>query len=126
MLRASNQSRNGEAIERQVMYAVIKTGGKQYRVTPGTCFNVEKLAKTEAPTPGSVVSCGDVLLVHDGSEVKIGQPLVRGAKVELEVLGPMKGPKIVSYKKIRRKGKRWKKGHRQSYTRVRVQEIVTG
>ncbi len=102
------------------MYAVLKTGGKQYRVEPGMLIDVESL-------PGEVgadVKISDVLLVCEGQEVKIGQPLVEGASVSCTIVEQKKSPKVIVFKKIRRKGKRWKKGHRQELTRLRITDIT--
>ncbi len=101
------------------MYAVIRTGGKQYRVAPNEVIRVEKL---EAE-PGSTVEFDEVLLVG-GEETRIGRPLVEGAKVTATVLDQIKGPKIVVFKKKRRKNYRRKRGHRQRLTLLRVQDIL--
>ena len=100
------------------MYAVIRTGGKQYRVAPNEVVRVEKI---EAE-PGSTVEFDEVLLVG-GEETRVGRPLVEGAKVTATVLDQIKGPKIVVFKKKRRKNYRRKRGHRQQLTVLRVQDI---
>ena len=100
------------------MYAVIRTGGKQYRVAPNEVVRVEKI---EAE-PGSTVEFDEVLLVG-GEETRVGRPLVEGAKVTATVLDQIKGPKIVIFKKKRRKNYRRKRGHRQQLTVLRVQDI---
>ncbi len=102
------------------MYAVIATGGKQYRVEQGETLRVEKLA-VEA---GKKLEFGEVLLVSDGSSVKVGAPHVAGAKVTAEVLGEVKGPKLIIYKFRRRKGYRRKTGHRQPYTQLKITSIT--
>jgi large subunit ribosomal protein L21 len=102
------------------MYAVIKTGGKQYRVEQGATIRVEKLAG-EA---GTRVDFGDVLLVGDGAEVKVGQPVVAGAKVTGEILGQVLGEKLLVFKFRRRKAYRKKNGHRQQYTAVKITGIT--
>jgi len=101
------------------MYAVIRTGGKQYRVAPNEVIRVEKI---EAE-PGTTVEFDEVLLVG-GEEPKVGRPLVDGAKVTATVLDQIKGPKIVIFKKKRRKHYRRKRGHRQQLTLLRVQDIL--
>jgi large subunit ribosomal protein L21 len=100
------------------MYAVIKTGGKQYRVSEGQSLRVEKLPG-EA---GQKVTFNEVLLVG-GDKLKIGQPTVTGAHVEAEILGQDRGPKIVIFKFRRRKNYRRKQGHRQPYTQLKITGI---
>lgn len=100
------------------MYAVIETGGKQYRVQKGELLRVEKLA-AEA---GSKVSF-PVLLISDGTSVKVGQPTVQGAEVQATVKGGEKGEKLTVFKYRRRKGYRRKTGHRQEYTAVQIDDI---
>lgn len=102
------------------MYAVIKTGGKQYRVSPGDSVEVEKLPHEV----GEQVELDQVLLVASGSDTKIGQPLVEGAKVKATVTRQAKGRKVVVFKYRPSKRYRRKKGHRQHYTRLRIDEIV--
>jgi large subunit ribosomal protein L21 len=99
-------------------YAVIETGGKQYRVQQGDVLDVE-LLKVEA---GSSVEF-DVLAVSNGSELSIGTPVVSGAKVKASVVEDLRGKKIYSFKKKRRKGYRRKIGHRQDLTKIKVEEI---
>lgn len=101
------------------MYAVIATGGKQYRVEQGETIEVEKLAVE----PGANIEFGEVLLVADGDNVRIGAPHVSGAKVVAEVIDEKKGPKLIIYKYRRRKGYRRKTGHRQTYTRLKITSI---
>jgi len=101
------------------MYAVIKTGGKQYRVTEGQSLRVEKLPGE----PGQKVKFNEVLLVG-GDKLKIGQPTVAGASVEAEILGQGRGPKIVIFKFRRRKNYRRKQGHRQPYTQLKITGIT--
>ncbi|MCC6954938.1 MAG: 50S ribosomal protein L21 [Deltaproteobacteria bacterium] len=102
------------------MFAVIKSGGKQYRVETGTVVDVELLDAGA----GDKIELRDVLLVSDGDKVSVGSPLVTGARVEVEVLGETKGPKVISFKKIKRHGKQWKRGHRQRYTSLKVTKII--
>ncbi|MSP15029.1 MAG: 50S ribosomal protein L21 [Myxococcales bacterium] len=101
------------------MYAVIRTGGKQYRVEQGSSLRVELLPGEK----GTSVEFTDVLLVADGDNVKIGTPVVAGARVTAEILGEVKGEKLVVYKFKRRKGYRRKTGHRQHYTALKITEI---
>lgn len=103
------------------MYAVIKTGGKQYRVTADDVLSVEKIAGE----PGAKVEFGEVLMVGgNGGSVKIGAPLVSGALVKAEVVEQGRGPKVIAFKKRRRKNSRRKRGHRQELTTVKITEIV--
>ncbi len=102
------------------MYAVIKTGGKQYRVSPGDSIDVEKLPYDV----GEQVELDQVLLVANGSGAKIGQPLVEGAKVKATVTRQVKGRKVIIYKYRSSKRYRRKRGHRQQYTRLKIDEIV--
>ncbi len=101
------------------MYAVIKTGGKQYRVAEGQTLRVEKLPGTK----GDKVTFNEVLLVG-GDSPKIGQPLVKGASVAAEITGQDRGPKIVVFKFRRRKNYRRKNGHRQPYTALKITGIT--
>ena len=101
------------------MYAVIKTGGKQYRVQQGDVIFVEKL-NAQAD---EAVTFEEVLLVNDGDATKIGTPVVEGAKVEGKVLSQVKAAKIVVYKYKAKKNERKKQGHRQPYTKVEITAI---
>jgi large subunit ribosomal protein L21 len=102
------------------MFAVIKTGGKQYRVAAEDVIQIEKVKGD----PGEIVQFGEVLLLG-GDEVKLGAPTVAGASVAAEVLEQGRGPKVIAFKKRRRKNSRRKRGHRQEFTLVRVTEILT-
>ena len=102
------------------MYAVVKTGGKQYRVSPGDSIEVEKLPYEV----GEQIELDQVLLVANGSGTKIGQPLVDGAKVKATVLRQAKGRKVIVFKFRSSKRYRRKRGHRQHLTRLRIEEIV--
>jgi large subunit ribosomal protein L21 len=102
------------------MYAVIKTGGKQYRVSPGDSIDVEKLPYEV----GHQIELDQVLLVANGSGAKIGQPLVDGAKVKATVTRQAKGRKVIIFKYRPSKRYRRRKGHRQHFTRLRIDEIV--
>jgi len=102
------------------MYAVVRTGGKQVRMQPGESIRVEKLAGGV----GDQIELGDVLLVGDGDkELKVGRPLVEGARVVGTITAHGRGPKIVVFKKKRRKNYSRKTGHRQDYTEIRVDRI---
>ena len=101
------------------MYAVISTGGKQYKVAANDVISVEKLPG-EA---GETIGFDDVLMVGEGAEATIGTPLVDGARVEATILEQGRGPKIIVFKKQRRKGHRRKKGHRQDLTVLRITDI---
>ena len=102
------------------MFAVIRTGGKQYRVAAEDVIKVDKVRGS----PGEIVQFGDVLVVG-GDSVTLGQPTVAGASVAAEVLEQGRGPKIIAFKKRRRKNSRRKRGHRQEFTLIRVTEILT-
>lgn len=101
------------------MYAIIKTGGKQYKVAEGDTIVIEKLEVEE----GSSVTFEEVLTVVDGDDVKIGQPLVKGAKVTGTVEKNGKGPKIHVFKYKSKKNYRRRSGHRQPYTKVKIEKI---
>src|SRR6185436_18496071 len=107
---------------RQAMYAVIKSGGKQYRVASGEKVRVELLTADV----GASVSFDEVVLVGAGDGVKVGTPLVSGAKVKATVLAHGRGDKVKVFKLRRRKHYQKTQGHRQSYTEVRVDDIVQG
>ena len=102
------------------MFAVIKTGGKQYRVAAQDMLKVDRLAGE----PGQIVQFGEVLLVG-GDSVTLGTPTIAGASVAAEVLEQGRGPKIIAFKKRRRKNSRRKRGFRAEFTLVRITEILT-
>jgi large subunit ribosomal protein L21 len=102
------------------MFAVIKTGGKQYRVAAEDVLQIDKVKGD----PGEIIQFGEVLVLG-GDEVKLGLPTVAGASVAAEVLEQGRGPKIIAFKKRRRKNSRRRRGHRQEFTLVRVTEILT-
>ena len=104
------------------MYAVIKTGGKQYRVQPGDLLVVEKLAGE----PGAAVTFGEVLMLGDGDAVTVGAPVVDGAAVAATLIETRKGEKVKIFKKIRRQGYRRTRGHRQTETVLRVTSVAGG
>jgi large subunit ribosomal protein L21 len=101
------------------MYAVIATGGKQYRVSEGETIQVEKLGAD----PGATVTFDEVLLVGNGADVKVGTPVLPGAKVTAQVVENGRGEKLLIYKYRRRKGYRRKTGHRQPFTAVKITGI---
>ena len=102
------------------MYAIIRTGGKQYRVAKDDVISVEKLSG-EA---GATVEFGEVLMIGDGAAAAVGDPLVAGAKVMAKVLEQTRADKILVFKKKRRKGYRRTQGHRQDITVLRVTELL--
>jgi large subunit ribosomal protein L21 len=102
------------------MYAVIKTGGKQYRVTADEVLTIEKVAG-EA---GAKIEFTEVLMVGGSGTAKVGSPAVQGAKVIGEVVEQSRAAKVIAFKKRRRKNSRRKRGHRQHQTKVRIKEIV--
>jgi large subunit ribosomal protein L21 len=102
------------------MFAVIKTGGKQYRVAEDQKLEIEKIAGE----PGQIIQLGDVLMLG-GDQPKFGTPTISGASVAAEVLSQGRGPKIIAFKKRRRKNSRRKRGHRQEFTLIRITEILT-
>jgi len=101
-------------------YAVIRTGGKQYRVSPGDVIRVEKLTGEV----GSSVEFGDVLLAADDGDLRVGQPIVPGLAVRGQIIAQLRAKKILVFKKKRRKNYRRRQGHRQHLTSVRVTEIA--
>lgn len=101
------------------MYAVIKTGGKQYRVAKDDVLTVEKLDGDA----GSKIEFTEVLLVGAGDDVKVGKSLPAGAKVTAELVEQTRGPKLIAFKKRRRKNSRRKRGHRQDLSKIRITGI---
>jgi len=101
------------------MYAIIRTGGKQYQVEAGDTLRVEKLQGEV----GDTVELADVLLLVDGETVKIGQPVVDGAKVVAKIVEQGRHKKVIIFKKKRRKGYQVKNGHRQMYTALNIETI---
>lgn len=102
------------------MFAVVRTGGKQYRVSANDVITVEKLAGE----PGDIIELGEVLMLG-GETVTVGTPTVAGATVAAEVVRQTRGAKVIAFKKRRRKNSRRKRGHRQEYTVLRIAEILT-
>lgn len=101
------------------MFAIIRTGGKQYRVQKDDKIEVGKIEASE----GDTIDLDKVLFIGTDKESKIGSPLISGAKVVAEVLAQKRGPKIVVFKKKRRQNYRRKKGHRQDLTLLRIKDI---
>ncbi|MFA5073693.1 MAG: 50S ribosomal protein L21 [Nitrospirota bacterium] len=102
------------------MYAVIKSGGKQYKVSPGDIVRVESLDAKK----GDVIEIKDIFMVADGDTVSVGKPILETAKITAEVMGEGRGEKIIVFKHRRRKGFRKTTGHRQNYTAIKVKEIA--
>src|SRR6266581_1917621 len=103
------------------MYAVVTTGGRQYRVSPGDTIDVEKLTGAV----GDTVALTHVQLVGQGAEVTIGAPAVAGVRVEAQITAQKRGKKVIIFKHRRRKGYRRKQGHRQSLTSLHITGIYT-
>lgn len=101
------------------MYAIIQTGGKQYKVTEGSVLKVEKLNAE----PGDRLTLDQVLMISDDNSVKVGNPLVPNAQVTAVVIEQGQEKKVVVYKYKRRKNYRRKQGHRQPYTKIKVEKI---
>ena len=102
------------------MYALVKTGGKQYRVAKDDTILVERLAATE----GEQVILNDVVMLGDGDKVTIGTPLVNGAAVSATVMRQTRGPKIIIFRRKRRKNHRRTQGHRQDLTLLKINDIA--
>ncbi len=101
------------------MYAIIKTGGKQYRVQQGDTLQVEKIKGEE----GSEIQFNDVLMYSDGEQITLGEPVIETAMVKAHILDQGKKKKIIVFKYKRRKGYRRTRGHRQNYTAVKIDSI---
>ena len=104
----------------KTMFAVIKAGGKQYRVIEDQILKVEGV-KGE---PGTIVQLGDVIMLG-GDTPQLGSPMVAGASVAAEIISHGRGPKVIAFKKRRRKNSRRKRGHRQDFVLIRISEILT-
>ena len=102
------------------MYAVIATGGKQFKVQEKDVVAVERLAGEI----GTKVTFSQVLAMGEGAEIKVGTPVIEGAKVEAEIIDQFRGPKLIAFKMKRRKGYRKRKGQRQELTKVRIISIA--
>jgi large subunit ribosomal protein L21 len=105
--------------EKKGMYAVVETGGKQYRAAPGEYVDVEKLPAEI----GDQVTLDQVLLIADGDAITVGQPTVHGATVLATVMAQRKGRKVIFFHYVPKKRQRTKTGHRQYYTRLRIEAI---
>ncbi len=101
------------------MYAIVRTGGKQYQVACGDQLRVEKLEGNV----GDSVDLNDVLMIVDGENVTVGQPVLENAKVTAKIAEHGKSKKVIVFKKKRRKGYRLRRGHRQMYTSLKIEEI---
>ena len=101
------------------MYAIVRTGSKQYKVKKGNTVEVEKLDKKI----GSRVQLKDVLLIHDGKEINIGRPLLKNAVLDCKVLAHLRGKKVIAFRYRPKKSTKRKVGHRQELTRLEVEEI---
>ncbi|MEE8373177.1 MAG: 50S ribosomal protein L21 [Dehalococcoidia bacterium] len=106
---------------RTTIYAVVETGGKQYKVSPGQTIDVDKLGGDEV-----TVELDRVYLIADGDKVTVGKPTIAGAKVLASVVGDGRKKKVIVFKYKSKVRYRRKKGHRQSYTRLAINEIVAG
>ena len=105
------------------MYAVFKTGGKQFRAEPGARIRIPSLELD----PGESVTFDEVLLTGDDEEnVQVGTPVVEGASVKAEVIRHGRGDKVIVFKRKRRKGYRRKQGHRQNFTEIKVEQVALG
>jgi len=104
------------------MYAIVETGGKQYKVSSGDTMKVDKLTEES----GSAVTLDKVLAIIDDKKSKLGKPYVKGAEVKAEVIGAVKGDKVIVHKQRPRKVYRKTNGHRQQYTALKINEIVIG
>lgn len=103
------------------MFAIVQTGGKQYRVEAGDVILVEKLIADA----GADIVIDQVLMIGDGDNVTIGRPVVEGAKVTAQVVSQAKGPKVIVFKKRSKKGYKKTQGHRQKYTELKIKDITS-
>ncbi|MGQ9695594.1 MAG: 50S ribosomal protein L21 [Thermodesulfobacteriota bacterium] len=101
------------------MYAIVRTGGKQYRISPGDKIRVEKIAGQV----GQEIELKEVLIFSDGEKVLIGNPLLPNVKIVGQILGQQRAKKVIVFKMKRRKGYRKKQGHRQHFTTLQIKEI---
>lgn len=102
------------------MYAIVQTGGKQYQVAPGDMLDVEKIDAAV----GETVELSQVLLIRDGENLLVGKPTVENASIKAKVLTHDRRKKVIVFKLKRRKGYRRKQGHRQDFTRIRIEQIL--
>jgi large subunit ribosomal protein L21 len=113
----------GKAKEnRKMKYAILQSGGKQYRAEEGQVIEVDRLAADE----GSTVELEEVLLIVDGDKTQVGAPLVSGAHVKANVVEHIRGPKVLVFKYKAKMRYRVRQGHRQDYTRLRIERIAAG
>ncbi len=103
-------------------YAIVETGGKQYRVQKDDVIDIERIDSDE----GATVSLDKVLLLADNGEIKVGKPIVTNAVISAEIVSHLRGKKVVAFKKKRRKGYKRKIGHRQELSRIRIADISVG
>ncbi|MEW5895486.1 MAG: 50S ribosomal protein L21 [Candidatus Omnitrophota bacterium] len=101
------------------MYAIVKIGSDQFKVSEGDIIEVDHLAEDA----GKKIAFEDVLMVANGDEVKIGQPVLAGAKVQAEVIGDAQGEKVIAFKYRKRKASAFKKGHREKLTALKITKI---
>jgi large subunit ribosomal protein L21 len=104
------------------MYAIIETGGKQYKVSSGDTVKVDLISSE----PGAILDIEKVLMVVDGAKTTVGTPYVKGAEVKAEVLGAGKGKKVLVYRKRARRVYEKLNGHRQSFTTLKIKEVTFG
>lgn len=104
------------------MYAIIESGGKQFRVEEGDVLDVELLKKNK----DEEIQFDEVLLFNDGSKTEIGKPLLSNCRVFAQVLDEIRGPKVISFKYKKRKSSKRKVGHRQNYSRIKITKIKAG
>ena len=104
------------------MYAVIESGGKQYRVEEGMVIEIDKIGGK----PGSSVELDKVLMLVDGEKVNIGKPYLENIRVSAELVGEIKAKKVIAFKKKKRKDYKKKTGHRQRYEKVLIKKIIGG
>ena len=102
------------------MYAIVEVAGNQIRVAKNDVVLAQKISSDE----GSQIELEKVLLTSDGGKINVGKPIVKGAKVKATVIGNEKGKKVIVFKKKRRKGYKVKNGHRQNYTRLKIDDII--
>lgn len=104
------------------MYAIVRTGGKQYQVSPGDIILIEKLTAAA----GEEIALNEVLMVKDDDRLRLGTPIVENSSVKAKVLSHGRAKKIIVFKFKRRKQYRKTRGHRQDFTRIQIQEIIAG
>lgn len=114
----STENENTESTPKGAL-AIIKTSGRQFFISEGMEFEINRIEGEV----GSEIQFNDVLLYTKEGQTKVGTPVLEGAKVCASIVNHKRGPKLISFKKIRRRGKEWKKGHRQDLTRLKVTSI---